>query len=123
MNVVKIVSGPAAKDVRWPEGDSADRVPARYDFNDGLVQQEIAGCNVVERSSTYWSVAPTMGIASYNATMGGRSITNDPARSYFEWSRVPEITDGVDPEAVEAIITMMSKQSDSVRDHFAQTVK
>ncbi|MDQ1006520.1 hypothetical protein QFZ82_001005 [Streptomyces sp. V4I23] len=33
-------------------------------FNKGLVQQEVAGRNEVDRSSTYRAVAPTMGIDS-----------------------------------------------------------
>ncbi|MET7621461.1 SRPBCC family protein [Streptomyces sp. NPDC005408] len=127
MKVVKIVSGPAAKNVGWTEGGALERVPARYDFtlvfNEGLVQQEIAGRNEVDRSSTYRAVAPTMGVANYAATIRVRPITNDPGRSYFEWSRELEITDDADPEVVEAIIAMMEKQTNSVRDHFAPPKK
>ncbi|MFD4913440.1 SRPBCC family protein [Streptomyces virginiae] len=123
MNVVKIVSGPAVKNVGWAEGGTPDVVPARYDFtlvfNDGLVQQEIAGRNEVDRSSTYRAVAPTMGITSYDATIRVRPITDDPGRSFFEWSRVLGIADDADPEVVQAVITMMENQTDSVRDHFA----
>ncbi|MFG2988233.1 SRPBCC family protein [Streptomyces sp. NPDC048257] len=123
MKVVKIVSGPAVKDVGWAEGGALDRVPARYDFtlvfNDGLVQQEIAGRNEVERSSTYRAVAPTMGIYSYDATIRVRPITDDPDRSFFEWSRVLGIADDADPEVVQAVITMMENQTSSVRDYFA----
>jgi hypothetical protein len=72
MKVVKIVSGPAVKNVSWTEGGALERVPSRYDFtpafNEGLVQQETAGRNEVERSSTYRVVAPTMDILSCAAT-------------------------------------------------------
>lgn len=127
MQVVKIVSGPAVKNVGWAEGGSADRVPARYDFtlvfNEGLVQQEVAGRNEVDRCSTYRAVAPTMGIDSYAATIRVRPITNEPGRSFFGWSRELVIADDADPDVVEAIITMMAKQTDSVRDHFAALEK
>ncbi|MCC5479824.1 SRPBCC family protein [Streptomyces barringtoniae] len=123
MQVVRIVSGPAVKDVGWAEGGSADRVPARYDFtlvfNEGLVQQEVAGRNEVDRSSTYRAVAPTMGIDSYAATIRVRPITNEPGRSFFDWSRELVIADDAEPDVVEAIVAMMAKQTDSVRDHFA----
>ncbi|WP_369249867.1 hypothetical protein [Streptomyces sp. R41] len=56
MKLVKIVSGPAVKNVHWAEGGAVERVPSRYDFtlvfNEGLVQQEVAGRSEVERSST-----------------------------------------------------------------------
>ncbi|MGW7363395.1 SRPBCC family protein [Streptomyces sp. NPDC054841] len=123
MKLVKIVSGPAVKDVSWTEGGAVERVPSRYDFtlvfNEGLVQQEVAGRNEVERASTYRAVAPTMGIDGYAATIRVRPVTNDPARSFFEWSRELTVADGADPEVVDAVIAMMEKQTDSVRDHFA----
>ncbi|MFP3987760.1 SRPBCC family protein [Streptomyces sp. E11-3] len=123
MKVVKIVSGDAAKDVRWAEGGALERVPSRYDFTlvfcDGLVQQEVAGRNELERSQTYRAVAPTTGVDGYVATVRVRPITNDPDRSFFEWSRELTIADDADPEVVEGIIAMMEKQTDAVRDYFA----
>ncbi|MEU9439525.1 SRPBCC family protein [Streptomyces sp. NPDC048304] len=123
MQVVRIVSGNAVKDVGWAEGGALERVPSRYDFTlvfcDGLVQQEVAGRSEVERCSTYRAVAPTTGVDGYVATMRVRPITNDPGRSYFEWSRELTIADDADPAIVEGIIAMMEKQTDSMRDHFA----
>ncbi|MCM6778865.1 SRPBCC family protein [Nocardia sp. CDC159] len=123
MQVVRIVSGHAARDVSWTEGGAVERVPARYDFtlvfNDGLVQQEVAGRDEVRRSQTYRAVAPTMGVTAYLATIRVRTITNDPNRSFFEWSRELTIAEDADPEVIEAIIAMMAKQTDAVRDHFA----
>ncbi|MGP3980042.1 SRPBCC family protein [Streptomyces sp. KR80] len=127
MKVVKIVSGPAVKNVSWTEGGALERVPSRYDFtlvfNGGLVQQEVAGRNEVERSSTYRAVAPTMGIYDYAATIRVRPITNDPDRSYFEWSREFAITDDADPEVLDSVIAMMENQTNSVREHFAPPKK
>ncbi|MEU6893338.1 SRPBCC family protein [Streptomyces sp. NPDC046557] len=123
MQLVRIVSGDAVKNVGWAEGGSVERVPSRYDFtlvfNDGLVQQEIAGRNEVKRASTYRATAPTMGIHSYAATIRIRPITNDPNRSFFEWTRELGISDDAETEVVDAVIAMMEKQTDSVRDHFA----
>lgn len=127
MKLVKIVSGPAVKNVSWTEGGALERVPSRYDFtlvfNEGLVQQEVAGRNEVERSSTYRAVAPTMGIYDYAATIRVRPITNDPDRSYFDWSREFAITDDADPEVVDSVLAMMENQTNSVRDHFAPPKK
>ncbi|MEU8890319.1 SRPBCC family protein [Streptomyces sp. NPDC048442] len=127
LNLVKIVSGDAVRDVCWAEGGSAERVPARYDFTlvfcDGLVQQEIAGRDEVERSQTYRAVAPTTGVDAYVATIRVRTITNDPERSFFDWTRELTIAEDADPEVVEGIIAMMAHQTDSVRDHFAAAGK
>ncbi|MEV6796348.1 SRPBCC family protein [Streptomyces sp. NPDC051320] len=125
MKLVQIVSGPAVKDVSWAEGGALERVPSRYDFtmvfNGGLVQQEIAGRDEVQRVSTYRAVAPTSGVSSYLATIRVHPITNDPGRSFFEWSRELAIADDADPEVIEGIVAMMEKQADAVRDHFAAT--
>ncbi|MCM2410616.1 MULTISPECIES: SRPBCC family protein [unclassified Streptomyces] len=124
LKVVEIVSGDGVKDVGWAEGGTAERVPSRYDFtlvfNDGLVQQEVAGRNEVERSQTYRAVAPATGVDGYVATIRIREISNDPGRCFFEWSRELTIAEDADTEVVETIISLMAKQADSMRDHFAQ---
>ncbi len=123
LRLVTIVSGDAVRDVCWAEGGSAEQVPSRYDFTlvfcDGLVQQEVAGRNEVERSQTYRAVAPATGVDAYVATIRVREITNDPNRCFFDWTRDLTIADDADPETVAGIVTMMEKQTDSVRDHFA----
>ncbi|MBF6333030.1 SRPBCC family protein [Nocardia transvalensis] len=124
LKVVSIVSGPAATDVHWVDGGAPERVPSLYNFtlafSGGLVQQEVAGRNEVERSQTYRSIEPTMGVDAYLATIRVRPITNDPNRCFFDWTRELTIADDADTDVVETIIAMMAKQTDSIRDHFAQ---
>ncbi|WP_329384278.1 SRPBCC family protein [Streptomyces sp. NBC_01351] len=124
LKVVAIVSGDGAKNVGWAEGGSAERVPARYDFtlafNDGLVQQEVAGRDEVLRSQSYRAIAPATGVDAYVATIRIREITNDPSRCFFDWTRELTIAEDADTEVVETIISLMAKQADSMRDHFAQ---
>lgn len=124
LRVVSIVSGPAAKDVHWVGDASPERVPALYNFtlvfSDGLVQQEVAGRNELERSQTYRSIEPTMGVDLYLGTIRVRPITNDPHRSFFDWTRELTVAADADTEVVETIIDMMSKQTNAIRDHFAQ---
>jgi hypothetical protein len=50
-------------------------------------------------------------------------VTNDPDRSYFEWSRELETADDVDLDVVKAILVMLENQTDSMRDHFASPQK
>ncbi|HEY7593131.1 MAG TPA: SRPBCC family protein [Actinophytocola sp.] len=124
MKVVKIVFEGVVSSVDWTEGGSLDRVPSRYDFtllpNDDLVRQEVAGRNEVERSLTYRTVAPALCIAHYVATYRVREVSNDPTRSYLEWSREVETVEGADPEAVDAVLGMMENQINLLRDHFAR---
>ncbi|MCU1647540.1 MAG: hypothetical protein JWN03_7815 [Nocardia sp.] len=124
LQVVSIVSGDAAKDVHWAEDGAPERVPSLYNFtlvfSDGLVQQEVAGRNEVERTQTYRSIEPTMGVDRYLATIHVQPITNDPNRSFFDWTRELTIADDAEAEVVETIIAMMAGQTDSVRDFFAQ---
>ncbi|MCX5388164.1 SRPBCC family protein [Streptomyces sp. NBC_00083] len=115
------------RDVTWTEGGSVDTVPARYDFkltlNGRLVQQEIAARDEINRTQSYRAVAPTSGVARYEATIRVFAITNDPNRSFFDWSRVLDIAEDADEKVVEAIIDVMEKQTDAVRDHFAKSAK
>ncbi|MEU9099930.1 SRPBCC family protein [Streptomyces sp. NPDC048361] len=115
------------RDVTWTEGGSVDTVPARYDFkltlNGRLVQQEIAARDEINRTQSYRAVAPTSGVARYEATIRVFAITNDPDRSFFDWSRVLDIAEDADEKVVEAIIDVMEKQTDAVRDHFAKSAQ
>ncbi|MFE4872016.1 SRPBCC family protein [Streptomyces sp. NPDC056682] len=115
------------RDVTWTEGGSVETVPARYDFkltlNGRLVQQEIAARDEINKTQSYRAIAPTSGVASYEATIRVHAITNDPARSFFDWSRTLEIADDADLNVVAAIIAVMEKQTDAVRDHFAKTAQ
>ncbi|MFE3191852.1 SRPBCC family protein [Nocardia sp. NPDC059240] len=124
LKLVTIVSGPSAKDVHWVGDAGPERVPALYNFtlvfSDGLVQQEIAGRDELKRLQTYRSIEPTMGVDLYVATIRVRSITNDPNRSFFDWTRELTIAEDAETEVVETIIDMMAKQVDAVRDYFAQ---
>ncbi|GAB4583025.1 SRPBCC family protein [Nocardia sp. IFM 10818] len=124
LKVVSIVSGPAAQNVHWVGDAGPERVPALYNFtlafSGGLVQQEVAGRNEVERSQTYRSIEPTMGVDRYIATIRVRPITNDPNRCFFDWTRELTIAEDAETEVVETIIAMMAKQTDAIRDHFAQ---
>ncbi|GHB61087.1 hypothetical protein GCM10010347_33980 [Streptomyces cirratus] len=115
------------RDVTWVDGASVDTVPARYDFkltlNGRLVQQEIAARDEINKTQSYRAVAPTSGVASYEATIRVFPITNEPDRSFFDWSRTLEIAEDADLKVVEAIIDVMEQQTDAVRDHFAKTAK
>jgi hypothetical protein len=70
---------------------------------------------------SYRAIAPTSGVASYEATIRVFALTNDPDRSFFDWSRTLEIAEDADLDVVERIIDVMEKQTDAVRDHFAKT--
>ncbi|MEV6278626.1 SRPBCC family protein [Nocardia sp. NPDC051832] len=124
LRVVSIVSGPAAQDVHWVGDGSAERVPSLYNFtlafSGGLVQQEVSGRDEVERAQSYRSIEPTMGVQRYLGAIRVREITNDPHRSFFDWTRELTIAEDADTEVVETIIAMMAKQTDAIRDFFAQ---
>lgn len=113
------------RDVSWVEGGSVETVPARYDFrltlNGRLVQQEIAARDEINKTQSYRAVAPTSGVASYEATIRVFPVTNEPDRSFFDWSRTLEIAEDADLDVVARIIEVMEAQTDAVRDHFAKS--
>jgi len=123
LKLVKILFGDTVGDMHWVEGGSPDQVPARYEFtmlhNQGLVQQEVAGRNEVERSLTYRTVAPVLCLYDYVATYRILPVTNDPGHSFMEYSREFMVTDDAEPEIVESLMTMMEHQISAVRDYFA----
>jgi hypothetical protein len=87
--------------------------------NQGLVQQEVAGRNDVARSLTYRTLAPVLCLYDYVATYRVFPVTNDPGRSFLEYSREFMVTDDAEPGIVEALMTMMDNQISVVRDYFA----
>ncbi|MFI7676569.1 SRPBCC family protein [Actinophytocola sp. NPDC049390] len=123
LNLVKILFGDTVGDMTWVDGGSPDLVPSRYEFrmlhNGGLVQQEVAGRNEVERSLTYRTTAPVLCLYDYVATYRILPVTNDPGRSFMEYSREFMVTDDAEPEIVESLMTMMDHQISAVRDYFA----
>lgn len=123
LKLVKVLFGDTVGNVRWVGDGSPDRVPARYEFtmlhNQGLVQQEVAGRNEVDRTLTYRTVAPVLCLYDYVATYRIVPITNDPGRSFIEYSRGFMVTDDAEPEIVESLMTMMDNQISAVRDYFA----
>ena len=123
LNLVKILFGDTVGGMTWVEGGSPELVPSRYEFtmlhNGGLVQQEVAGRNEVERTVTYRTVAPVLCLYDYVATYRVVPVTNDPNLSFIEYSREFMVTDDAEPAIVEALMTMMDQQISAVRDYFA----
>ena len=123
LKLVKILFGDTVGGVEWVEGGSPERVPSQYEFtmlaNQGLVQQEVAGRNDVARSLTYRTLAPVLCLYDYVATYRVFPVTNDPGRSFLEYSREFMVTDDAEPGIVEALMTMMDNQISVVRDYFA----
>ncbi|MBB4905057.1 SRPBCC family protein [Actinophytocola algeriensis] len=123
LKMVKIIFSGGLGSAEWVEGGSLDRVPSRYNFTVGpdrdLFQQQVAGRDEVQRSVTYRSVAPVLCVVDYVATYHVREVTNDPHRSFLEWTRDVQVADDTQPEVVEAVLGMMAAQIDAVRDFFA----
>ncbi|WP_329044056.1 SRPBCC family protein [Amycolatopsis sp. NBC_01488] len=123
LKLVKILFGDTVGGVAWVEGGSPERVPARYQFTmlatQGLVQQEVAGRDDVARSLTYRTLAPVLCLYDYIATYRVFPVTNDPGRSFLEYSREFMVTDDAEPGIVEALMSMMDNQISVVRDYFA----
>lgn len=124
LKLVKILFGDTVGDLHWVDGGSPERVPSRYEFtmlhNQGLVQQEVAGRNEVDRSLTYRTVAPVLCLYDYVATYRILPVTNDPGQSFIEYSREFAVTDDAEPEIVESLMAMMDHQISAVRDYFAK---
>lgn len=123
LKLVKILFGDTVANMQWVGSGTPERVPSRYEFTmlptQGLVQQEVAGRNEVERSLTYRTVAPVLCLYDYVATYRVLPVTNDPGRSYLEYSREFMVTDDAAPEIVDALMSMMDNQINIVRDYFA----
>jgi hypothetical protein len=123
LKLVKILFGDTVGGVHWVGDGSPERVPSRYEFtmlqNQGLVQQEVAGRNEVARTLTYRTLAPVLCLYDYVATYRVFPVTNEPGRSFLEYSREFMVTDDAAPEIVEALMSMMDNQISVVRDYFA----
>lgn len=123
LNLVKILFGDTVGNSHWVDGGSPELVPSRYEFtmlqNQGLVQQEVAGRNEVDRSLTYRTLAPVLCLYDYVATYRVFPVTNEPGRSFLEYRREFMVTDDAAPEIVQGLMGMMENQISVVRDYFA----
>src|SRR6266567_4929251 len=123
VNMVKILFGDTVANVCWTHDGGVERVPSRYEFTllatGDVVHQEIAGRNEVERSITYRSVGNALCIYSYLASYRVQPVTDDPSRSYLEYSREFRIIDDAPAEIVDAVLGMMENQINVLRDYFA----
>lgn len=123
MRLLKIVFGAGVENAHWVGRASAETVPARFDFtllpNHDLAQEEVVARSEVERSLTYRSVAQVLSIVDYVATYRVRPVTNEPGRSFIDWSREFRVVDGADPEFLPSIEALFDQEIASVKSHFA----
>lgn len=123
LKLVKILFGDTVGNMHWVADGSPERVPSRYEFtmlhNQSLVQQEVVGRNETARTVTYRTVAPMPCLYDYVATHRILPVTNEPGRSFMEYSREFMVTDEAAPEIVESLMAMMDNQITVVRDYFA----
>lgn len=123
MKLLQIVFGDSVKNAHWSRGYSVDTVPALFEFtllpNNDVLTEEVVGRSEHERSLTYRSVGQVLSIVDYVATYRVLPVTNDPSRSFIEWSREFRVTDDAPADFVDFLDDLLVQEIASVKAHFA----
>ncbi len=100
MQLLPLAFEDAVTDYRWVEGGSADHIPARFQFTlqpgDFQIREEVVGRSEPEHSLTYRTLGPALAFAEYLSTLRLKPITDDPSRTFLEWSRDFSLVEGTD---------------------------
>lgn len=123
MQLLKIVFGAGVENAHWVGRASAEHVPASFEFtllpNHDLAKEEVIGRSERDRSLTYRSTAQVLSIVDYVATYRVLPVTNEPARSFIEWSRQFRVVDGAPPDFLPSLEVLFDQEIASVKTHFA----
>jgi Polyketide cyclase / dehydrase and lipid transport len=123
MQLLKIVFGGGVEKAHWVGRASAEQVPALFEFtllpNHDLAQEEVVGRSEHDRSLTYRSVAQVLSIVDYVATYRVSPVTNEPGRSFIEWSREFRVVDGAPPDFLPSLEALFDQEIASIKAHFA----
>jgi hypothetical protein len=123
MRLLEIVFGSGVENAHWVGRASAEHVPALFEFtllpNHDLAKEEVIGRSEHERSLTYRSVAQVLSIVDYVATYRVLPVTNEPDRSFIEWSREFRVVDGAPPDFLPSLEALFAQEIASVKEHFA----
>lgn len=124
MRLLDIVFGDGIEKARWVKGGSVDKVPSLFEFtllpNHDLASEEVIGRSEHERSLTYRSVAQVLSIVDYVATYRVLPVTNEPSRSFIEWSREFRVVAGAPPDFLPSLEALFDQEIASVKAHFAK---
>lgn len=123
MQLLDIVFGSNIKNPHWVQGGSVKKVPSMFEFTllpgGDVVREEVIGRSEHERSLTYRSVGQVLSIIDYVATYRLLPVTNDPTRSFIEWSREFRVVEDADPGFLPFIEELIGQEIDTVKAHFA----
>ena len=123
MQLLDIVFGDGIEKTKWVSGGSADKVPSLFEFtllpNHDLAKEEVIGRSEHDRSLTYRSVAQVLSIVDYVATYRVLPVTNEPSRSFIEWSREFRVVEGAPADFLASLEALFEQEIASVKAHFA----
>lgn len=122
---IKIAFAEGVTDIRWVEGGSAEKVPARLEFTvqpGGLVAvEEIVARSELERSLTYRSIGTLMSIEDYVGVLRFSLVTDEPSRTFFEATKEFGLTGVTDIDGfLRGYNGLVEQETKNVKAYFAE---
>ena len=120
---LKIAFRDHAEAIAWCDGGSSEKIPALIQFTiqpgGQTIQEEVIDRNDIEHSLTYRTVGRALSIIGYIAAYTLKPITDEPEKTFLEWTRDFSLAEGTDHQAFLTFYSASIKQQlANVKAHF-----
>jgi|GEM_PF-1747011 len=125
LNVI-MVANEQVHELRWLDGGSAEHIPAWMEFvelpNRRSIRQEVIGRCERSYTLTYRVAENAVGIEDHSATYTLKPITEEPDKTFWEWTVEFAIADGVDAQQfLPYFVAVVDDNVAKIKAHFARS--
>jgi hypothetical protein len=127
LNVVMVVNNQVGE-LRWIDGSSAEHIPAWMEFVElpggRSIRQEVLGRCERTCTLTYRVAENAVGLEDHIATYSLKPITEEPDKTFWEWTVEFAIADGFDEQQfLPFIVGVVNDNVAKVKAHFARSTE
>lgn len=101
VKALKIAFQEQVEEVNWYDRGSTEKIPSliRFTLQPGgqEIKEEVIGRNEIEHWLTYRTVEQALSIINYVATYTLKPITDEPDKTFLEWTRNFSLTENTEP--------------------------
>jgi hypothetical protein len=123
---VIMVANDQVHELRWLDGGSREHIPARMEFVElpsrRSIRQEVLGRCEQTYTLTYRVTENAAGIEDHMATYVLKPITEEPEKTFWEWTVEFAIADGIDAQQfLPYFVGVVDDNVAKIKAHFARS--